>query len=66
MLKLMYITIVLKNVVEHIIMLYCCDYFSFLTEEKCSSIKTKLNNRSFITVYIFLIFNDVIILCQVS
>ncbi len=31
----MYVTVALKNIVEHITMLYCCDYFNFLREEKC-------------------------------
>ncbi len=62
----MYVIVALKNVVEHMTMLYCCDCFSFLTEEKCWSTKIEQNNRSSVAVYVFLIFSDVIVLCQIS
>ncbi len=57
----MYVIIALKDVIKRIIMLYYCNYFSFLTEEKYWSTKTKLNDKRFIAVHIFLIFSNVII-----
>ncbi len=62
----MYVTVTLKDVVKRIIMLYYYDYFSFLTEkEKCWSTNTEQNDRSFITVHVFLIFSNVITSCRV-
>ncbi len=66
MLESMYVTVALKNVVECMTMLYCCDCSSFLTEEKYWSTKTELNDKSSVAVYVFLIFSDVIVLCWVS
>ncbi len=60
----MYIIVTLKDVIKRIIMLYYCNYFSFLTEEKCWSIKTELNDKRFVTVRVFLIFSNVIISCR--
>ncbi len=57
-------TVVSADLVEQMTMLYCCDCFSFL-KEKCWSTNAKLNERSFITVHDFQIFNDVIALCWV-
>ncbi len=62
----MYVTVTSKDVVECMTMLYCCNCFSFLTEEKCWSTKTELNDRSSVAVYDFLIFSDVIVSCRVS
>ncbi len=62
----MYVIVASKDVVERMTMLYCCDCSSFLTEEKCWSTKTELNDRSSVAVHVFLIFSDVIVLCRVS
>ncbi len=61
----MYVTVASKGVVKRIIMLYCYNCFSFLTEKKCWSTKTELNNKRPVAVHVFLIFNDVIASCRV-
>ena len=61
----MYVTVTSKGVVERIIMLYCCDYFSILTEEKCWNTSAERNDKSSVTVHVFVIFNDVITSCRV-
>ncbi len=63
-LRSMYVTVVLKDVVEWITILYCCDCFNFL-KEKCWSTNAELNERKFVSVHVFLIFNDVIASCWV-
>ena len=55
----MYVTVALKDVIKRIMLFYYCNCFSFLIEKKYWSINTELNDKSFITVYVFLIFNDV-------
>ncbi len=60
----MYVTVASKGVVKRITMLYCCDCFNFLTEEKCWSTKTELNNRRLVAVHAFLIFSNVIASCR--
>ncbi len=60
----MYVTVTSKGVIKRIIMLYYCDYFSFLTEEKCWSTNTELNDKRSVAVHIFLIFSDVITSCR--
>ncbi len=60
----MYVTIALKDVIKRIIMLYYCNYFSFLIEEKYWSTNAKLNNKSSVTVHVFLIFSNVITSCR--
>ena len=60
----MYVTIALKDVIKRIIMLYYCNYFSFLIEEKYCSTNAKLNNKSSVTVHVFLIFSNVITSCR--
>ncbi len=60
----MYVTVVSKDVVKRIIMLYCWDCSSFLTgEEKCWSTNVKQNDKSSVAVHAFLIFSDVITSC---
>ncbi len=59
----MYITVALKDIIKRIIMLYYCNCFNFLTEEKCWSIKTELNDKKSVTIHIFLIFKNVIASC---
>ncbi len=60
----MYVTVVSKGVIKRIIMLYYCDYSSFLIKkEKCWSTNAKQNDKSFVAVHVFLIFSDVIASC---
>ena len=61
----MYVTVTSRDVIKRIIMLYCCNCFSFLTEEeKCWSTDVKQNDKSFIIVHVFVIFSDVITSCR--
>ncbi len=61
----MYVIVILKGVVKRIIMLYYCDYFSFLTvKEKCWSTNVKQNDKSSVAVHAFVIFSNVIASCR--